>query len=115
MTCSPLDAVVVGSGPNGLAAAIVLARAGLAVQVFEARPTLGGGLSSAALTLPGYVHDVCAAVFPMAVVSPFLRDLPLQKHGVTWLYPAVSLAHPFADGTAAMIAPSLLATADSLG
>ena len=115
MSQSSLDAVVVGSGPNGLTAAIVLARAGLSVQVFEAQDTLGGGLSSAALTLPGYVHDICAAVFPMAVISPLLRALPLHEHGVRWLYPEVSLAHPFADGTAAMIAPSLLATADSLG
>ncbi len=115
MAESTPDAVVVGSGPNGLTAAIVLARAGLSVQVFEARDTLGGGLSSAALTLPGYTHDVCAAVFPMAVISPILRELPLQDFGVKWLYPKVSVAHPFADGTAAMIARSLDKTVDSLG
>jgi phytoene dehydrogenase-like protein len=109
------DAVVVGSGPNGLAAAIVLARAGLAVQVFEGQTTLGGGLQSAPLTLPGFVHDLCAAVFPMAVVSPFLRELPLAKHGVSWLYPAVSLAHPFPDRPAAILAPSLERTLESLG
>lgn len=110
-----LDAVVVGSGPNGLAAAIVLARAGLSVQVFEARDNLGGGVRSAALTLPGFVHDVCSAVFPIAVVSPFLRELPLQQHGVTWLYPPVSLAHPFPDGPAAVIASPLDRTLESLG
>jgi phytoene dehydrogenase-like protein len=112
---SNVDAVVVGSGPNGLAAAIVLARAGLSVQVFEARDTPGGGVRSAALTLPGFVHDVCAAVFATAVVSPFLRELPLSTHGVRWLYPEVSLAHPFLHGPAAVMTPALDRTIESLG
>lgn len=110
-----LDAAVVGSGPNGLAAALVLARAGLSVEVFEAAETLGGGLSSAELTLPGFIHDVCSAVFPMAVVSPFLRGLPLDRHGVTWLYPSVSVAHPLPDGPTPILAPSMEQTLDSLG
>jgi phytoene dehydrogenase-like protein len=115
MAHSMSDAILVGSGPNGLVAAIVLARAGLSVQVYEARETLGGGLCSLPLTLPGFVHDVCAAVFPMAVISPILRELALEEHGVKWLYPPVSLAHPLADGTAAALLPSLGETAASLG
>jgi phytoene dehydrogenase-like protein len=111
---SNVDAVVVGAGPNGLAAAIVLARAGLSVQVFEARDTPGGGCRSAELTLAGFVHDVCAAVFATAVVSPFLRELPLSAHGVRWLYPPVSLAHPLPDGPPALVAPGLDRTAESL-
>ena len=110
-----VDAVVVGSGPNGLAAAIVLARAGLEVHVVEARETPGGGIRSAELTLPGFVHDVCAAVFPMAVVSPFLSELPLQANGVRWLYPPFSLAHPFVEGPPAVVAPAFDRTLESLG
>jgi phytoene dehydrogenase-like protein len=109
------DAVIVGSGPNGLAAAIVLARRGLSVQVFEASDSLGGGARSAALTLPGFVHDVCAAVFPIAVASPLFRELPLAQHGLQWLYPSVSVAHPLDDGPAAVIAPNMQLTLDSLG
>lgn len=115
MSSSKTDAVVIGSGPNGLAAAIELARAGLSVRMFEAQEALGGGLQSARLTLPGYTHDVCAAVLPMAVVSPFLRSLSLHQHGVEWIYPPVSLAHPFLDGSAAVLARSLQETAESLG
>ena len=76
------DAVVVGSGPNGLAAAITLARAGVRTLLREAQPTIGGGLRSAELTLPGFVHDVCSAVHPLALTSPFFRDLPLAEHGL---------------------------------
>jgi phytoene dehydrogenase-like protein len=112
---SNTDAVVVGSGPNGLAAAVVLARAGLSVQVFEARETPGGGCRSEGLTLPGFVHDVCATVFATAVVSPFLRELPLPAHGVRWVHPPVSLAHPFRDGPPAVVAPGLDRTIESLG
>ncbi|MDQ3136179.1 MAG: NAD(P)-binding protein, partial [Gemmatimonadota bacterium] len=81
----PPDAVVVGSGPNGLAAAIVLARAGLRTVIREAQPTLGGGLRSAELTLPGYTHDVCSAVHPLALSSPFFNSLPLGDFGLTWV------------------------------
>ncbi len=93
------NAVVVGSGPNGLAAAITLAQAGWHVTVFEAEGTPGGGVRSAELTLPGFVHDVCAAVFPLAA-SPFFRALPLAEHGLEWIDPSFALAHPFDDGTA---------------
>jgi phytoene dehydrogenase-like protein len=109
------DAVVVGAGPNGLAAAIGLARAGVSVQVLEAAPTIGGGSRSAELTEPGFIHDVCAAIHPMGVVSPFFRSMPLERYGVEWAYPRVSLAHPFDDGTAAVLRPSLEETARGLG
>ena len=89
------DAIVVGSGPNGLAAAIVLAREGLSVLVREAQPTIGGGARSAELTLPGFVHDVCSAVHPMAVSSPFFRSLPLAGHGLQWIQPPLALGPPF--------------------
>src|SRR5476649_2847934 len=93
-------AIVVGSGPNGLAAAIVLARAGLDVTVLEAEDTIGGGTRSAELTLPGFVHDVCSAVHPMAVASPFFNSLPLAGHGLEWIEPPAELAHPLEDGPA---------------
>jgi phytoene dehydrogenase-like protein len=108
-------AVVVGSGPNGLAAAIVLARAGLAVRVLEARETVGGGCRSAELTLPGFVHDVCAAIHPLAVSSPFFRSVPLADHGVEWVESPAVLAHPFDDGTAALLYRSIEATGATLG
>ena len=84
---SAYDAVVVGSGPNGLAAAITLARSGCAVLVIEAQDTPGGGMRSSALTLPGFVHDVCSAIHPLGVASPFMRTVPLAEHGVTWIAP----------------------------
>src|SRR5947208_7201776 len=92
-----LDAAVVGAGPNGLAAAIALARAGLSVAVFEANGTIGGGARSAELTLPGFVHDVCSAIHPMAAGSPFFRELPLERYGLQWLHPELPLAHPLGD------------------
>jgi phytoene dehydrogenase-like protein len=109
------DAVVVGSGPNGLAAAIELARAGLGVRVLEAEPTIGGGCRSAELTLPGFTHDVCSAIHPLALASPFLRSLPLEEHGLEWVQPPAALAHPFDDGTAALLFRSLDETAAALG
>jgi phytoene dehydrogenase-like protein len=109
------DAVVVGSGPNGLAAAVALARRGRSVLVVEAADTIGGGTRSAALTLPGFVHDVCSAVHPMAVASPFFKTLPLADHGLEWVHPDAPLAHPLDDGTAAVLERDVNATADGLG
>ena len=88
------DAVVVGAGPNGLAAATTIAQAGRSVLVIEAAPTVGGGTRSAELTLPGFVHDVCSAIHPLGAASPYLSTLPLARHGLRWLEPDVPLAHP---------------------
>ena len=109
------DAVVVGSGPNGLAAAITLARAGYSVLVLEANSTIGGGARSAELTLPGFVHDVCSAVHPLAAGSPFFKSLPLERFGLHWIQPEIPLAHPFDDGTAACLYRDVDFTAGSLG
>jgi phytoene dehydrogenase-like protein len=109
------DAVIVGAGPNGLAAATVLAQAGRKVLVFEAAATIGGGCRSAELTLPGFVHDVCSAVHPFAVASPFFQSLPLARHGLEWLTPPVMLAHPFDDDPAACLFGSVDRTAAALG
>ena len=110
------DAVVIGAGPNGLAAAIVLAQAGRDVVVYEADDSIGGGCRSEALTLPGFVHDVCSAVYPMAVASPFLRTLPLEQHGLHWIHSPAVVAHPFdGDTPAAVVERSLAATARALG
>ncbi len=110
-----VDAVVVGSGPNGLAAAIALAQAGAQVQVFEAEREIGGGTRSAELTLPGFLHDVCSAVHPMGILSPFFRELSLADHGLHWIRPPASVAHPLDDGDAVMIHRSLERTRDGLG
>ena len=88
-----LDAIVVGGGPNGLAAAIELARAGRSVRVYEAADTVGGGTRSAELTLPGFVHDVCSAAHPLGIASPFFRSVDLARHGVEWAHPEVPVAH----------------------
>jgi phytoene dehydrogenase-like protein len=112
--CRP-DAVVVGSGPNGLAAAIALAQTGRSVLVLEAEATIGGGCRSAELTLPGFLHDPCSAIHPLGTASPFFRTLPLADHGLEWIQPPLPLAHPFDDGTAAVLARSLDETAESLG
>ena len=109
------DAVVIGSGPNGLAAAILLVRGGRSVLVLEAEETIGGGARSAELTLPGFVHDVCSAVHPLAVGSPFFRTLPLERHGLEWIQPPAPLAHPFDDGTAAVLERSVEMTVETLG
>ncbi len=109
------DAIVIGSGPNGLAAAITLAQAGRSVVVFEAADTPGGGVRSAELTLPGFVHDVCSAVHPLALASPFFRTLPLAEHGLAWIEAPAALAHPFDDGTAALLERRVEATAQHLG
>ncbi|MGQ0617750.1 MAG: phytoene desaturase family protein [Acidimicrobiia bacterium] len=109
------NAVVVGAGPNGLAAAIVLARNGVDVTVYEMGATVGGGARSAELTLPGFVHDHCSAVHPLGAGSPFLRQLPLEDHGLDWVHPEVALAHPFLDGSAAVLDRDPERTASTLG
>ena len=114
MTGDP-DAVVVGAGPNGLTAAITLARAGRSVLVLEAADVPGGGCRSEELTLPGFVHDVCAAIHPLAVASPVLAALPLADHGLAWAHPEAPAAHPLPDGRAAVLERSLDATGDGLG
>jgi phytoene dehydrogenase-like protein len=109
------DAVIIGSGPNGLAAALTIARAKRSVLVLEAASTIGGGAKSAELTLPGFVHDVCSAIHPMAVASSFFRGVPLSEHGLEWIQPPLPLAHPLDDGTAAVLAKSIDETGQSLG
>ncbi len=109
------DAVVVGSGPNGLSAAIVLQHAGLSVLIIEGKETIGGGLRSAELTLPGFVHDVCSAIHPLAAGSPLFKKLPLDKHGLEYVYPAFAAAHPFDDGSAAILKGNVEQTASGLG
>lgn len=106
---------MVGSGPNGLAAAVTLAQAGLRVLVLEAAEEVGGGARSAELTLPGLVHDTCSAVHPLGVASPFLASLPLEPHGLRWRWPDVDLAHPLDGGRAAVLRRSLAATVEGLG
>ncbi|HEY1793317.1 MAG TPA: NAD(P)/FAD-dependent oxidoreductase [Opitutaceae bacterium] len=109
------DAVIVGSGPNGMAAAIALAAAGMHARVLEASEALGGGTRSAQLTLPGYIHDVCSAVHPMAAGSPFFKTLPLGAHGLRWVHPPAPLAHPLDDGSAVIVERSVRETARGLG
>jgi phytoene dehydrogenase-like protein len=109
------DAIVVGAGPNGLAAGIELARAGRSVCVLEANQTIGGGTRSTELTLPGFVHDICSAVHPLAAGSPFFSKLPLTQHGLEFVNPPAALAHPLDDGTVALLYRSIEKTAESLG
>ncbi len=115
MSRGVLDAVVVGSGPNGLAAALTLARAGLRVEVFEGAATPGGGCRTEELTVPGFLHDVCSAVHPMAVASPFFGRVDLASHGVRLCDPEVAFAHPLDGGRAGAVVRSLDQTAASLG
>lgn len=97
------DAVVVGAGPNGLGAAITLARAGRSVLLLEGAATVGGGMRSGEATLPGFIHDECSTIHPLAVSSPLIRRLPLERHGLEWLHAESPMAHPFPDGTAAVL------------
>ncbi|MBV9096149.1 MAG: NAD(P)/FAD-dependent oxidoreductase [Streptosporangiaceae bacterium] len=110
-----LDAIVVGAGPNGLTAAVTLAQAGLRVRVYEGAATVGGGARTEQLTLPGFRHDPCSAVHPLGAGSPVLRALQLERYGLSWVQPALPLAHPFPDGSAAILARSMDDTAASLG
>jgi len=109
------DAVVVGSGPNGLAAAVELAREGKRVAVLEGKSTIGGGARSAEITLPGFVHDLGSAIHPLGYASPYFRSLPLEEHGLEWIHPDAPLAHPFDGGEAAVLERSIVATAAKLG
>jgi len=115
MTLQPVDAAVVGSGPNGLAAAITLARAGRSVTVFEAATTMGGGVRSAEITLPGFVHDVCSAIYPFGRTSPFFADAGLEARGLQWIEPPIPLGHPLDDGSAVLAHRDVEATATGLG
>ena len=110
-----LDAIVVGAGPNGLAAAIELARAGWSVRLYEAKATVGGGTRTAELTLPGFKHDVCSAIHPMGMGSPFFSQLPLGDFGLEWIQPDLPLAHPLDNGRAVVLHRSLDETATALG
>ena len=110
-----MDVIVIGAGPNGLAAAIELARAGLKVRIYEANQTVGGGARSGELTLPGFTHDLCSAVHPLAAGSPYFSQLPLQKYGLEFIQPPKALAHPFDDGTVAVLDRSIETTAEGLG
>ena len=115
MTGEAYDAVVVGSGPNGLTAAVELARRGASVLVLEAAATVGGGTRSAQLTLPGYIHDPYSACHPLGILSPAFTRMPLAEHGLRWLQSDVSVAHPLDDGDAVLLHRSLEQTADGLG
>src|SRR5271169_2752910 len=108
-------ACVIGAGPNGLAAAIVLAQAGMSVEVLEAQSTPGGAARTLELTLPGFRHDFGSAVFPLGAGSPFFSSLPLANHGLQWIHSPAALAHPLDDGTAVMLERDLTKTNDALG
>jgi phytoene dehydrogenase-like protein len=109
------DAIIVGSGPNGLAAAILLQQNGLSVLLLEGKNEIGGGLRTAELTLPGFKHDICSAIHPLAASSPFFETLPLALHGLEYIFPQTAAAHPFDDGTAAVLLKSVTETARLLG
>ncbi len=109
------DAIIVGAGPNGLAAAITLAREGWSALVLEASDTIGGGTRTAELTLPGFQHDICSAIHPLGLASPFIRALPLADHGLRWIQPPAPVAHPLPGGDAVVIERSLEATSATFG
>ncbi|RYU93532.1 phytoene desaturase family protein [Emticicia agri] len=115
MPKTDFDAIIVGSGPNGLSAAVALQKSGLSILLVEAKSTIGGGLRSAELTLSGYVHDICSAIHPLALASPFFRTLPLDKFGLEYIQPPVAAAHPFDDGTTALLTRSIEETASQFG
>src|SRR5262245_33715587 len=115
MSGKPYDVIVVGAGPNGLAAAVELARKGRSVLVLEAADTIGGGTRTKELTLPGFRHDVCSAIHPTALASPFFSELPLADHGLEWIHPPLPIAHPLDDSTSAVLDRSVDVTADALG
>ncbi len=110
-----VDVVVIGSGPNGLAAAIRLQQQGLSVLIIEGKKTIGGGLRSAELTLPGFTHDICSAIHPMAAASPFFNTLPLHQYGLEFIRPTIAAAHPFDGGKAAVLTSSIKEAASLLG
>ena len=115
MSMDSFDAAVVGAGPNGLAAALALQATGRTVVVYESRARAGGGMWTEELTLPGFRHDTCSAIHPMAAASPFLRTLPLGEHGLEWVHPDIPLAHPLDDGRAVFLHRSVAKTAAALG
>ena len=108
------DAIVVGSGPNGLSAAITMQQAGLSVMLIEGKNTVGGGMRCAEFTLPGFIHDVCSAIHPLAIGSPFFKTLPLKEHGLEFIHPPIAAAHPFDDGTVSALYTSIEETAQAL-
>ena len=109
------DAIVIGSGPNGLSAAVELARNGAKTLVVEAADTIGGGTRTKQLTLPGFQHDFCSAVHPMGILSPFWNELPLEQYGLEWIIPEASVAHPLEGEPAVILTKDIAETADSLG
>lgn len=112
---SQYDAIVIGSGPNGLSAAVEMAKSGAKVLVLEAAEWIGGGTRTAELTLPGYLHDFCSAVHPMGGLSPFFRELPLERYGLEWIHPPASVAHPLENEPAVLLTKSVAETAQQLG
>ncbi|HEY9087261.1 MAG TPA: FAD-dependent oxidoreductase, partial [Anaerolineaceae bacterium] len=109
------DAVIVGSGPNGMAAAITLLEQGRSVLIIEGKDSIGGGTRSGQVTLPGFTHDICSAIHPLGMASPFFRSQPLADHGLRWVFSPSQVAHPLDDGTAVMFERSLQETAQNMG